>query len=374
MEAMRRFLLYLVILGGVGADAWAQPNYFEVPDVPTDLTGSGPVTRLPWDIVLNSDGLYSVAVALPPTTPVDAIHQLPTGDWLLSVPIPTNLGGIDWSRRDVFLWDGDLLFEPYPPYDGAAAQIPLGSNVDAVFVDPTGAVVVSFDVPTTIGAVTYEAADLVRYDGISFNAIPFFDASAAGFPPEADLTAADRSGLLTVFSMHEPTTVGTFTALPGELLSWNGVALGLFDPQPAWPVDRSSRVNALTFPPTPAGTSPGNIATLTVDRLDAAQLLLVWTASDCSGGEGTAIYQGTLASLHLPVPVYDHQSIDCNDTFPFLQESITLPAVDAYFLVVAESNSAGDEGSYGTDNRAGVMTERPVGATTCQPLQVLSCP
>ena len=181
---MKRLLMFLVILGFAGVGARAQ--YREVPDVPTDLLGIGPTTRLPWDIVDNAGGIYSVVASLPPLTPVDAIHELPAGGWLVSVEVATDLAFVTWDRRDVFFWDGGIVYAPYPPYGGALALIPLGSHVDAVLLDQTAAVVVSFDVPTTIGPVTYDPADLVRYNGVTFDAIPYFDASAAGPLSETD--------------------------------------------------------------------------------------------------------------------------------------------------------------------------------------------
>ena len=56
---MKRLLLFLVIMGVAGVGARAQPVYYEVPDVPTDLFGIGPATRLPSEIVLNNAGTYS---------------------------------------------------------------------------------------------------------------------------------------------------------------------------------------------------------------------------------------------------------------------------------------------------------------------------
>ncbi len=370
---MKRFMIFLALLGVTGLGPRAQ-DYFEVPDVPTDLPAGG-TTFLPWDIVDNSAGVYAVAAPLPPNTPVDAVHLLPTGDWLLSVEVPTDLGGTTWDPRDVFLWDGAVLYAAYPPYAGAVGLIPPGSDVDAAFLDPSGAVVVSFDVPTTVGATTYDPADLIRYNGVAFDAVPYFDASAAGIPTTTNLTAAGLRGLLTILSLDVPTTVGIATFLPGEVLSWNGGALGVFDPQPGWPVERSSRVNALTFDATPFGTNPGADLRLTVERLGAAMLRLTWTASDCGGGIDTGIYQGSIASLHLPIPVYDHTMIDCTDSFPFLQANIPLPAGDAYFVLSAHNDPSGEEGSYGLDNPSvGPAVERPVGLATCVPVQALSCP
>jgi hypothetical protein len=242
--------------------------------------------------------------------------------------------------------------------------------VDAAFVDPgSGLTAVSFDVPTTIFGITYDPADLVLYIGGGF--VPLFDASVAGIPPTANLISADTRGGLTVFSLDVPTTVAGTTYLPGELIAWNGVLLASFDPQPGWPVFRSSQVNGLSFQPDPGVVPP----TIMVASIGAGLLRISWSASACAGGGDYGVYQGTIASL----PVYDHTSIDCIDGGVPLQEDVPLPAASVYFLLVphndVNNNNAlfNDEGSYGTDNIAGVMTQRPVGIATCTANQVLSC-
>jgi hypothetical protein len=248
--------------------------------------------------------------------------------------------------------------------------IPAGSNVDAAFLDPVSALVaVSFDAPTTIAGTTYDPADLVLYIGGGFVAL--FDASAAGIPPTANLISADTRGGLTVFSLDVPTTVAGITYRPGELIAWDGVSLASFDGQPGWPVLRSSRVNGLSFQPDPGVVPP----TLMVAKTGAGMLRISWAGSTCAGGSDYGVFQGTIASL----PVYDHTSIDCDDGGIPFQEDFAIPAGNVYFLVaphndVNNNNMAfNDEGSYGVDNIAGVMSQRPVGVNTCAANQVLGC-
>jgi len=342
---MKRTWIVLLLLALAGVGAQAQPSYHEVADVPTDL-GLG--TYPPAHVVRNSAGVHSPELVFPQDITPDALFQTAGGDWLLSPSATTDLGGTDYDPRDVVSFDG-LTYSSYPPYGGAVGQIPAGSNVDAVLLDPgSGHVVVSFDVPTTISGTTYDPGDLVLYTGI-FEPVPFFDASAAGIPPEVNVTAADIREPRLVLSVDVP--FGSPPILPGQLLGWDGSILTTFDPQPAWPSNRSSHVEGLSFLPDPGGIGDS----LRVSRLGAGQLRLQWASSSCAGGRNFGIYEGTLGVW------YSHGKIDCEDAAPGNEEDIPLPGGSTYYLVVPHNdhlnaNYAGsDEGDYG-ESRAGVLT------------------
>lgn len=70
-------------------------------------------------------------------------------------------------------------------FDGAAAGIPAGVDVDAVAVPDPAGIVVSFDTTVDLGGGLVVAdEDAVRYDGAFTLA---FDGSAEGVPEELDL-------------------------------------------------------------------------------------------------------------------------------------------------------------------------------------------
>ena len=99
--------------------------------------------------------------------------------------------------------------------------------MDAVFLnsDDFGDLIISFDVPTTIGAVTYDPADLVRYAGGIFNS--FFDASASGsgIATSGNVTGADATASLDIMSLDVPTdlapSTGPTTFIPGQIADWD---------------------------------------------------------------------------------------------------------------------------------------------------------
>jgi len=356
---MRRLMPMLIALGLFGPPIGATSFYF-TPDVPTtDPSGATATVFLPWEIVRYDPGGYGVVLTLPPGTPVDGLHQMCRGDWLLSVEVPTTLGGVTYEPTDVVRYDP--LAGTYSLFfGGAGAGVPQGSDVDAVFLiaDDASDLVLSFEIPTAIGAATYDPADLVRYSGGTFSL--YFDASAAvpPVPQSLNVTGADRRGRLRVLAFDVPAALGA-TYLPGELVSWDGATFASYFLDPGWPL--SSVVAALSFLP-----DPGTVPLMRVDRsmLTAGDLTIRWAASSSVGGEDFGIYEGSLGTW------YSHTAIDCSDAGSDRVEEVTPGAGNRYYLVVAMNPDV--EGSYGRDSSG---AERPVGSpTACRIGQGLDCP
>src|SRR4029450_7202688 len=155
---MKRLLLFtvLLVLATPGARA---VSFYLSPDAPADLGG---ITRFPWDIVRKDNpGPYTATPPLPRFTAIGGLHRLDSGDWLVSVEAPADLGPATWDPRDVFRTNG-AVFGPF--FCGAAFGVPLGSNVDAVFLvgGDHGSLVIGFDIPTQVGALTVRPGDLLE--------------------------------------------------------------------------------------------------------------------------------------------------------------------------------------------------------------------
>jgi len=228
----------LTVLGMAASSARAS---FQIsPDAPTGLSGT---TLLPSQVAFCDAGTCSLTLSLPDGTAIDGLHRMSAGDWLLSLAAPAALGGTAYDARDVVRLDGVGAFTLV--LDGAASGVPAGSDVDAIFLDggDSGDLVVSFDVPTTIGGTTYDPADLVRFSAGGFTL--YFDASGAAppIPITTNVTGAAQAGALLVLAFDVPIALGVSTVLPGDLVSWNGAAFSAFAPAMGWPL--SSYVNAV---------------------------------------------------------------------------------------------------------------------------------
>ncbi|UCF66932.1 MAG: type II secretion system protein [Acidobacteriota bacterium] len=360
---MRRLMLALAVLG-MGSPPVVAISFYFSPDVATkDSSGMTALDFLAWDIVRDDSGAYSVAVTLPSGTPIDAVFRMNVGDWLISFEAPTDLGGATYEPRDVVRFDGlaySLMF------DGSARGVPITSSVDAVLLvgGDDGDIVLSFDVPTTIGASTYEPADLVRYDSATGFSL-FFDASVATppVPITSNVTGADTRHGLTILTFDVPTTLGATTYLPGELVSWDSSLPGFasFFSSAGWPL--SSRVDGLAFLAAPGAIPP--TMTVAMSMITAGDLTISWQASCSVGGEDYGVYEGSIGTW------YSHTTIDCADAGGDRTEEITPGTSDHYYLVVPMNPN--DEGSYGTDSAA---AERPAGSpSVCRTTQELEpCP
>jgi hypothetical protein len=368
---MRRLLSALATLGIAVSPALAVSNYI-TPDVPTDDPAAGAPIYLPWEIVRNDSAIYSMWQALPAGTPIDALHHMCIGNWLISVEVPTDLGGTTHDPRDV------VEFDPaggsYTPiFCGGPVGIPAGTNVDAAFLDGGDAapLILSFDVPTDLtgmGGGIYDPSDLVMFNktgpgcgGWTLGGL-HFDASAAvpPVPTTTNLSGADRQWAgFDIMTFDVPTTLGAPTYLPGELVSWDpGLpAFASFFLDLSWPL--TSRADSMSLLADPGRVPP----TIQVTKsMTPGNIVISWAPATSVGGEDYGIYEGT-------VPSYSsHGSITCTDALADLMEDITPAPGDTYYLVVPLNPN--NEGSYGTDH---IGVERPQGFAPCGP-QALGCP
>jgi hypothetical protein len=376
---MRKTLMALCIAATAAVVARAAPPVVIVPEVPTDDPGGGGTTFLPADFVEFAGGLYTPApiLTIPGNPAIDALERMDKpGNWLFSVEAASDLGGLLPSPadpRDVLRRDSAAAYALF--FCGAGAGIPNGSNVDAIALEggDTGQLLVSFDVPTTIGAATFDPADLVRFRRIGpacgnwALGVPVFafDASAAGAGvlASSNLIAAERIGGVLVLAFDVPTdlvpSLGPTTYVPGDLVQWDGVNFSTFVALPSWPL--ASLVDAVTGP-----ANPGRVpATLHVDKsvVTPGALKLTWTASCSAGANNYGIYEGTIGTW------YGHTLEDCDDAPPALTEEVTPAAGSNYYLVVPQNGA--EEGSYGLATSG----ERPVGTAQCVvPQSITACP
>jgi hypothetical protein len=371
---MRRLLCVLAGLA-VAAAAHAATPLYVCPDAPAEPVPG--TVLVPWKVARHAGVNYANVFAVPGDPHIDALHKLDAyGDWLFSVEAANDLAGAlatPADPRDLVRYTAAVgtysLFFCGASLSGA---IPAGVNVDAALLDggDTGVLWVSFDVPATIGAVTFEPADLVAYRRTGAGCggwtilpgNPVFDASAAGtgVPLSSNVVGAEKIGSTILLTFDVPTDLGppglaTYTT--DRVLAWNGASWSVWQPLAGWPL--ANAVDGLAW----VG-NPGRVpATLKLGKA-AGNLNLVWTVSCSEGATDYGIYEGILGTW------YSHVQIACTDTGADLTETIAIAPGNRYYLVVPHNAAA--EGSYGP--RSGGI-ERPAAAGACVAPQIVTpCP
>lgn len=354
----------------------ATPIYISA-DVPTTT----PVGTLqPWQIFRYDlpGPTYTLILSVPGNPQLDGIQKMDApGDWLFSVESASNLGGslpADAQPGDVIRFDSSAASYSLV-FCGNLLGIPAGANVDAVSLEggDAGNLILSFDVPTTLGATTFEPADLVRFSPTGaagcgawvLSALnPAFDASTAGTGVALSSNGSDAATAdgVTLLTYDVPTDLGppAGTYVPGQVVSWNGAAFAVYETLGGWP--RGSTIDGLSCEANP-GVVP---TTLTMNKALAppSDVVLSWSASCAGGAQDYGIYEGTIGTW------YGHTQIDCSDAGGDLTEQVTPGAGNRYYLVVPHNTK--EEGSYGN---ASSGVDRPVGAVVCATPQVITpCP
>lgn len=167
--------------------------------------------------------------ALPGNVDVTAYHLLHDGRRLTSLATFADLGGgVLAGPEDVVAWNGAVrtLF-----FDGSAAGVPAGAQVDALGWMRSGGVsrtLLSFDVTVALpGGLTAEDEDVVAWNGSTWTL--FFDGSAAGVATALDLDGFDRDPVTGVryLSFDGSGKLGAVDFEDEDVLAWDGATWSL---------------------------------------------------------------------------------------------------------------------------------------------------
>jgi len=198
------------------------------PDTTTNLQGA----IVSPDKVLDDDLAGTVAVSAIPGIPSQAnliaYELLPSGVELFSLDITVALpGGITAEPRDVVSFDpaavSYALF-----FDGSAVGIPDGTRIDAIGGDGTP-LLLSFDVTVALpGGIVADDDDAVSFGGGVF--APLFDGGAANVASGLDLDGLDQlpNGNL-LLSFDTSGSLGGVSFDDEDVLEWTGPAPGAWE-------------------------------------------------------------------------------------------------------------------------------------------------
>ena len=159
----------------------------------------------------------------PPSADVIAHETLASGEQLFALDTTSELaGGVVVAPGDVVRFDGAASALEF---DASAEGIPAGVAVDAVTVDASGRLLLSFDSAVDLGGgVVASDEDLVDFDGASFDLV--FDGSARGVADALDLDGASfrASDGLLLLSFDGSGSVGGQSFADEDVLAFEPVA------------------------------------------------------------------------------------------------------------------------------------------------------
>lgn len=281
----------IAILGLVRASA--SPHHLAV-DIPSQLGG---VEFSPTQIVRDDSGVY--ALAQESGIPIGALHRLSNGRWLIAPTEPVlGTGGVLWMPRDVISLDAGGAMSLY--LSGASVGIQSEARIDAIASDAVGRLVLSFDVPVTAGVLELRPADVALVSGGSLQLL--WDSAGHGVPPGVNTIGVDLTNDSVILTFDVPVTLGGTEFQPGTLVRAQGSSFTQYI-NDAWPLGAQPRDFVL---PPAAGTVPeglGKTVPVKVKRQGAASLLLTWGQSCTANDTDYEIYEGTLGSYYSHAPL-----------------------------------------------------------------------
>ena len=155
----RRSLTVLVSILGLFASSVEAAELVLSVDIPTDL---GAVTFLRNDVVdFETSTGYSQRVALSAlgdAVGIDAVHIVNDTTLLFSPSVAFEVGGTNYEHHDVVQFDSSSgTYALYQAGGTTGLNLDGNVNVDAVALDGSGDLLLSFDRPVTVGGYRFSA-------------------------------------------------------------------------------------------------------------------------------------------------------------------------------------------------------------------------
>lgn len=219
----------LIFLGAIFVTAgfsFAFAGLFFSPDIPITINNDSFVEK---NIIRYEDPGLSVYYmsgliqAIPQGVDLDDIGFSENGI-LFSTDIPVTLEGQSFSERDLILYDCTDFVRHI---DGSALGIPEGACMDAASMPDDQNLIFSLDTPVVLEGNTFQANDLIRYDGSSLSL--YFSGSDNGIPDGASIDGVyvDPAGDI-LFSLDIPTELDGLNVNDRDIISWDGDSFSLY--------------------------------------------------------------------------------------------------------------------------------------------------
>lgn len=212
--------LALLLTGATSSIAGAQAVVSASPDITIALGTANLTTADEAIAVDNQQGIVALenVGSIPASADLIAYGQRLDGTRLLSFDTAVSLsGGVVARPGDVVGWNGSVHSMVF---DATAQGVPIGVRTDAVSIATNG-LILSFDVDVSLpGNVTVADEDLVKWNGAVFTRV--LDGSAAGVDRSLDVDGAQDIGGGFLVSFDASGSVGGITFNDEDILRYVG--------------------------------------------------------------------------------------------------------------------------------------------------------
>lgn len=308
-----------------------------------------------------------------------SLASLSPTEFIFTVDAPVKIGAANcpstgctsscnFETRDIIKATNESGTWKYCMYIDNPSGLGAGTVIDSLALASNGTdLLMSFDVPTTLGGTTYSQNDIVKYNVVTSTWSSFLrgvdlflpnGTNVVGFEVLAFHPTDNLFGDY-VYMFDVPTTTNNPGGLNGARTRWGWRHFeGNWDPvNPFFKDDGIPEGNLTTD--FMISAVPGDVKSnsLRISK-NGTNLNLSWQ-NDCANNQ-YEIYEGTIGSY------YSHNTqISCQ--IVGTSTTITPSAGNKYYLVVARRYNA--EGSYGKNSSG---AERPQSGSACVPTQTLT--
>ncbi|MEW6419257.1 MAG: LamG-like jellyroll fold domain-containing protein [Nitrospirota bacterium] len=219
------FLLSLGVILMIASASLAYASLFFSTDIPATIGSNSFEER---DIIKYEPPDFSLylsgsTLGIPKGVNINAFGISGSNN-IFSVDVPITLGGMDFTERDLILYDGTNFSKLL---DGSDVGIPDGARINAATVLSDGSIIFSLDIPASMGGLSFKANDLIKYDGSSFSL--YFNGLANGIPESANIDGVWVSSAGEIlFSLDIPCSLNGLEVKDKDIIKWSNGSLSKY--------------------------------------------------------------------------------------------------------------------------------------------------
>ena len=171
-----------------------------------------------YGIATDTATLFLDGIALGLAEDIDAVHVLSNGHIVLSTINTITLGGVTAENEDLIDYD-PVTDTAALMFDGSALFTSGSTDISAVHVMGNGNLLLTNEYSATLGGLSFQPNDIIKYDSATDSATMFFDGSAVSLSGWIDAVHLLDNGNL-ILSTNTADTLGGLSMAAGDLVEY----------------------------------------------------------------------------------------------------------------------------------------------------------